>query len=66
MPEKRETKHFKNKFYGKIQKEQFLNYLDRLIADIPAEQTEVLKDMEGEDYDKPYWSIIEHEKRERV
>ena len=65
-PSKFRLAEFNARIFSLANKEQFLDYLDQLVADIPAEQMEVLKDVEGEDYGKPYWSIIEHEKRERV
>ena len=57
---------FNARVFSLANKESFLDYLDQLVTDIPAEQMEILKDMEGEDYGKPYWSIIEHEKRKRI
>lgn len=65
-PPKFRLAEFNARIFSLANKEQFLDYLDQLVADIPTEQMEALKDMEGEDYGKPYWSIIEHEKRERV
>ena len=65
-PSKFRLAEFNAHIFSLANKKQFLDYLDQLVADIPAEQMEILKDMEGEDYGKPYWSIIEHEKRERV
>lgn len=47
------------------QKEEFLDYLDKIVASIPEEQMAALKDMEGDDYANPYWEIIENEKRNR-
>lgn len=55
-------KEFPAKIFSLNTKEEFLDYLDELVADIPADQIEILQDMSGEDYNKPYWSIIEHEK----
>lgn len=65
-PPKFRLTEFNARVFSLGNKEQFLDYLDQLVADIPTEQMEILKDMEGEDYGKPYWSIIEHEKREKV
>jgi hypothetical protein len=65
-PSKFRLAEFNACIFSLANKEQFLDYLDQLVLDIPAEQLEILKDMEGEDYGKPYWSIIEHEKREKV
>lgn len=63
-PPKFRLNEFRARVFSLGNKEQFLNYLDELVAVIPAEQMEILKDMEGENYGEPYWSIIEHEKRE--
>lgn len=65
-PPKFRLAEFNARVFSLANKEQFLDYLDQLVADISPEQREMLKDMEGEDYGKPYWSIIEHEKWEKV
>ena len=46
------------------QKEEFLEYLESVVSELPAEQVQVLQDVEGEDFTKPYWSIIEEEKND--
>lgn len=56
-------KEFHAKVFSLNNKEEFLDYLDQLVAEIPSVQIAMLKDMEGEDYAKPYWSIIEQEKK---
>ena len=58
-------KKFEAKVFSLNEKEQFLSYLDQVVKEIPSDQLEVLKDLEGEDYTKPYWSIIEQEKMEK-
>lgn len=63
-PSKFRLAEFNARVFSLRNKEEFLDYLDQLVNDIPEEQMEILKDMEGEDYGEPYWSIIEHEKRE--
>lgn len=50
------------KIFSLRQKEEFLDYLDQLIKNIPTDQMEILKDIEGDDHE-PYWNIIEHEKK---
>jgi len=57
-------KEFSAKVFSFNNKVAFLDYLDQLVAEIPADQINLLKDINGENYAKPYWSIIEHEKRE--
>lgn len=57
-------KEFSAKVFSLRNKEQFLEYLDSVVNEIPNEQLEIVKDVSGEDYGKPYWEIIEYEKRE--
>ncbi|MFH0755388.1 MAG: SEC-C metal-binding domain-containing protein [bacterium] len=57
-------KEFSSKVFSLNNKNDFLVYLDKLVSEIPQEQINILKDIEGENYNKPYWNIIEHEKRE--
>lgn len=64
-PEYLRLKEFPAKIFSLNSKKDFLDYLDELVADIPSDQIEILKDMSGNDYNKPYWSIIEHEKISR-
>jgi hypothetical protein len=63
VPSYLRLKEFHVKVFSLNNKEEFLSYLDQLVAEIPFAQIDILKDMEGENYDKPYWSIIEDEKR---
>ncbi len=65
-PQKFRLAEFNAQIFSLGNKEQFLSYLDRMAASIPAKQIEILKDIGGEDYGKPYWSIIEHEKSKRL
>jgi|SRR3989338_2069729 len=58
-------KEFPAKVFSLNNRDEFLAYLDQLVSGISSEQIAILKDMGGDDYAKPYWSIIEHEKRER-
>jgi Zn ribbon nucleic-acid-binding protein len=58
-------KEFPAKIFSLNNRDEFLAYLDQLVVQIPSEQIDILKDMGGDDYAKPYWSIIEHEKRKR-
>ena len=58
-------KEFPAKVFSLNNRDEFLVYLDQLVSEISSEQIVILKDMGGDDYAKPYWSIIEHEKRER-
>ncbi len=55
--------NFTSKIFSPQNKTDFLIYLDSIIADIPNEQIELLKDINGDDYMKPYWRIIEDEKK---
>jgi len=55
-------KEFPAKVFSLNNKEEFLDYLDQLVAEIPSTQIDILKDIEGENYAEPYWDIIEHEK----
>jgi len=61
-PEYLRLKEFPAKIFSLNTKEEFLDYLDELVAAIPADQIEILKDMSGKDYNKPYWDILEDEK----
>ena len=56
-------KEFPAKVFSINNKDEFLDYLDQIIAEIPADQISILKDINGENYIEPYWSIIKHEKR---
>ena len=58
-------KEFKSQVFSLNNKNEFLDYLDHLIAEIPEKQIKLLKDIEGEDYAKPYWDIIKHEKQDK-
>jgi hypothetical protein len=57
---------FKAQVFSLNQRDDFLAYLDGIVASIPSDQMTALQDMQGEDYGKPYWEIIEYEKRERA
>lgn len=57
-------KEFPAKIFSLNTKSEFLDYLDQLVAEIPLEQINILKDINGENYARPYWDIIEHEKQE--
>jgi len=57
---------FPARIFSLNQKEEFLDYLDHVVASIPEDQMAALRDVEGDDYANPYWEIIEHEKRERT
>ncbi|MFA7151669.1 MAG: hypothetical protein WC113_02045 [Candidatus Paceibacterota bacterium] len=56
-------KEFSGKIFSLANKEEFLDYLDRLVTEIPKDQAIILKDMAGESYTAPYWNIIEDEKK---
>lgn len=64
-PEYLRLQEFPAKIFSLNNKKEFLDYLDELVAGIPSDQIEILKDMSGNDYNKPYWRIIEHEKASR-
>lgn len=57
--------NFKAQVFSLNQRNEFLAYLDEVVSNIPSDQIAALKEMEGEDYGKPYWKIIEHEKWRR-
>ena len=57
-------KEFLAKIFSLRDKKEFLDYLDGVVADIPKEQIDILKDVSGDDYDDPYWEILENEKIE--
>lgn len=63
-PENFRLKEFKAKVYSLNNKKEFLDYLDKLIEEIPVDQINILEDVEGNSYKKPYWDIIENEKQE--
>jgi hypothetical protein len=65
-PKKLRLDEFSAKIFSLNNKQDFLDYLDNLVKEIPTEQIEVLKDMKGDDYAEPYWTIIENEKRDLV
>lgn len=53
---------FPAKVFSLNNKDDFLDYLDQLITEVPESQIKILKDMCGESYANPYWAIIESEK----
>ena len=55
-------KEFSTQIFSLRNKDAFLDYLDKIVSEIPKNQIEILKDIKGEDYTKPYWNIINHEK----
>jgi len=63
-PDYLRLKEFPAKVYSLNNKNEFLDYLDQLVTEIPPEQIKVLKDVSGENYTKPFWEIIEYEKRD--
>lgn len=64
VPNNLRLKEFSAKVFSLRNKDEFLDYLDQLVKDLPTSQIEILKDIEGEKYAEPYWNIIEHEKQE--
>jgi hypothetical protein len=63
-PQYLRLKEFNNQVFTLQNKEAFLEYLDQLVEQLPSDQMKVLKDCCGEDYDTPYWEIIQNERRE--
>jgi Zn ribbon nucleic-acid-binding protein len=63
-PEDLRLKNFPARVFSLNQREDFLDYLDEVVANIPPEQITALKDLNGDNYAEPYWEIIENEKRE--
>jgi len=64
-PEHLRLREFSAKIFSLNNRDKFLEYLDQVVAEIPEEQISILKDMSGDDYAEPYWTIIEHDKAER-
>lgn len=64
IPNHLKLSEFKAKVFSVNQKTEFLDYLDQIVDEIPENQKKVILDVSGEDYAEPYWSIIQHEKRE--
>ena len=62
-PDNLRLKEFSARLFSMRNKEEFLDYLDKLIQNVPKERMRVIKDILGDRYDKPYWSIIEREKK---
>jgi Zn ribbon nucleic-acid-binding protein len=56
-------KEFSAKIFSLNNKDEFLDYLDQLVAEIPSDQINILKDINGDNYAEPYWGIIEYEKK---
>ncbi len=61
-PSNLRLKEFPAKVFSLRNKKEFLDYLDQIVADLPEEQIETLKDIKGDDYAEPYWEILENEK----
>lgn len=49
------------KIFSLNERNEFLKYLDDLVTELPKEHIEILKDINGDTYDQPYWSILEDE-----
>jgi len=47
------------KIFSLNERNNFLKYLDDLVTELPKEHIEILKDINGDTYDQPYWSILE-------
>jgi len=58
-------REFPTKVFSLRKKQAFLDYLDQVVDEVPPEQIAVLEDMDGKNYAEPYWTIIEHDKKER-
>lgn len=61
-PSRLRLQEFPAKVFSLNNKDDFLDYLDQLVAEIPESQIKILKDICGESYANPYWTIIESEK----
>lgn len=61
-PEYLRLKEFDTKIFTLNEKEDLLKYLESIVSELPLEQMEALRDVEGERFMEPYWAIIEHEK----
>jgi len=64
-PEHLRLREFPARIFSLNNRDKFLEYLDQIVAEIPEGQIAILKDMSGDDYAEPYWTIIEHDKAER-
>lgn len=63
-PNQYRLEEFTTNIYTLNEKEEFLQFLDQIISDIPQDQINILEDMSGKNYFKPYWELIEHERKE--
>ena len=61
-PEHLRLNHYKAKIFTLNERDDFLQYLEDVVNQLSAEQIEALRDVEGDDFTKPFWSIIEQEK----
>ncbi len=64
LPKHLKLSEFQTKVFSLKQKDEFLKYLDAIVDVIPDDQKKAILDVSGEDYDEPYWSIIQNEKSE--
>lgn len=64
LPKHLTLTEFQTKVFSLKQKVEFLEYLDAIVDVIPNDQKKAILDVSGEDYDEPYWSIIQNEKIE--
>jgi hypothetical protein len=64
-PEYLRLNEFDTKIFSLNQKKDFLDYLDEIVDTLEESHIELLQDINGEEYNEPYWSIIEHEKGKR-
>ncbi len=63
-PKNLRLSEFSAKIFALNNKNDFLDYLDNIVKNIPSKQIEILKDISGNNYAEPYWTIIENEKKD--
>lgn len=59
-------KEFPTKIFSLKKREEFLTYLDEIFNQVPEDQMNIIRDVQGDHYLEPYWEIIEHEKKDNL
>ncbi len=50
---------YDTRFFTLNDRDKFISYLNDLVNGLSQEHIDILKDINGENYDQPYWSVLE-------
>jgi hypothetical protein len=54
---KKEVSKYKAKVFSLQMKQEFLDYLDNLLVNAPSGHLDKVREVYGESWDEPYWSM---------